>query len=860
MRHFKLCLNLMLLLAVSAGFVSCENDFDSPPIVVPASYHIDQVNTTILELKESYWSDDRNYIDTIGLNADGDSIVICGRVVSSDATGNIYKSLVIQDESGALAMSINGTSLSDTYRVGQEIVLPVTGLYIGKYNNLQQLGYPEYSDTYGWEATFMPLALFQSVVELNGLPDATQIDTLTISISELSTTAAGLREMQSRLVRLDNVFFQDADGETTFSESSSSTSRYIEDEDGNTLNVYNSSYASFQADILPEGTGSIVGILSYYGSAWQLLLRDTDDLIGFSTDTDTEGSKDNPYTVEQAIELQDSGETGWVYGYLVGAVAPEVTSVTSNDDIEWTAPTTLANTIVIGATDTTTDISRCLVIQLSQGTSLRSAANLLDNPEAYGTGIKIYGEMEAVMDTYGMTTTGSSSTYVMDYSDGTSGASGSGTLDDPYNVAAAIAYTSALESNVTSTEKIYIKGIIASVTEEFSSTYGNATFTISDDGSTSTTFLCYRVYYLGGNKWTSGDTQIAAGDEVIIYGNVVNYYGNTPETSSGNAYIYSLNGSTSGDSDTSGASGSGTLDDPYNVAAAIAYTSALESNVTSTEKIYIKGIIASITEEFSSTYGNATFTISDDGTTTTTFLCYRVYYLGGEKWTSDDTQIATGDEVIIYGNVVNYYGNTPETSSGNAYIYSLNSSGSGSGDSGGTTNSSATQDDFETMNGGSTTAYYTTLTSDLGWTATNCNLLCGGTVSSNPVFEFIGYKEGSTTQYAFAPCMNGKTSAVGTITSPTLSGGLGTLTFSFGQPYSESNGLSFRVDIIQDGTVVKTETVTESTTQYTAYSKSIDVNVSGEFSIEFTNLSPSSNSSSNKDRCCIWNVVWTNYD
>ena len=859
MKHFKLYLSATLLTAAATAFVSCEDDFDSPPVVVPSSYHIDQVNTTILELKEMHWSDDKNYIDTIGLNADGDSIIIRGRVISSDASGNIYKSLVIQDSTAALAMSINGTSLSDTYRIGQEIVIPVTGLFIGKYNNLQQLGYPDYSDTYGWQATFMPLALFQSAAELNGLPDATQIDTLTIKISELSTTAAGLRETQSQLVRIDNVFFQDADGETTFSESSSSTSRYIEDEDGNTLNVYNSSYASFQADVLPTGTGSVVGILTFYSSSWELLLRDTDDLIGFSSDSSVEGSESNPYTVEQAIELQNNGTSAWVYGYLVGAVAPEVTTVSSNSDIEWTAPTTLANTIVIGNSASSQDISECLVIQLSQGTSLRSAANLLDNPDAYCTGIKIYGELEAVMGTYGMTTSGSADDYSMDYSDGSSDASGSGTLDDPYNVAAAIAYTSALSSNETSSEKIYIKGIVASITEEFSSTYGNATFYISDDGSTSDTFLCYRVYYLGGNKWTTGDTQIAVGDEVIIYGNVVNYYGNTPETSSGNAYVYSLNGDTGSDTDTSGASGSGTLDDPYNVAAAIAYTSALSSNETSSEKIYIKGIIASITEEFSSTYGNATFYISDDGTTTTTFLCYRVYYLGGEKWTTGDTQIAVGDEVIIYGNVVNYYGNTPETSSGNAYVYSITSGGSSSDDDDDDDAVSATQDDFETMNGGSTTAYYTTLTSDLGWTATNCNLLSGGTADSNPVFEFIGYKEGSSSQYAFAPCMNGKTTAVGYITSPTISGGCGTLSFNFGQPYSESNGLSFQVDIIQNGSTVKSETVTQSTTQKVAYSYSIDVNVSGEFSIQFSNLSPSS-STSNKDRTCIWNVVWTTYE
>lgn len=851
MRHFKLYFALMLLLATT-GIVSCSDDFDSPPIVVPSSYHIDQVNTTILELKEAYWSDDKNYIDTIGLTESGDTVVICGRVISSDESGNIYKSLVIQDETAALAMSINGTSLSDTYRVGQEIVLPLTGMFIGKYNNLQQLGYPEYSTTYGWEATFLPLAMFQEIVELNGLPDASQIDTLTVKISELSTTSAGLRQMQSQLVRIDNVFFQEADGTTTFSEDDSSTSRYIEDESGNTLIVRNSNYASFQADVLPQGTGSVVGILSYYSSSWQLLLRDTDDLIGFSTDT--EGTVSNPYTVARAIELQGTGKTGWVSGYLVGAVAPEVTTVSDNSDIEWTAPTTLANTIVVGATATTTDIADCLVIQLTQGTDLRSAANLLDNPDALGTGIKIYGEPINVMGTYGMTTSGDSDDYVMEYGSGDTEASGSGTLDDPYNVAAAIAYTSALDSNETSSEEIYIKGIIASITEEFSSSYGNATFYISDDGSTTTTFLCYRVYYLGNAKWTSSDTQIAVGDEVVICGKVINYYGNTPETSSGNAYIYSLN--SVGSSDSGDVDESNTLDNPYTVAEALAIINA---GTYTSSSVYVKGTISQI-DEISTSYGNATYYISDDGTTTDQLEVFRGYSLNGDKFTSED-EIQVGDVVIVYGVLTMYY-STPEITTGSSII-SINGSGSSDDSSDGDDDSSAgvssNQDDFETMNGGATSAYYSTYTSTDGWTATNCNLLSGGTSDSNPVFEFIGYKEGSTSQYAFAPCMNGKTTAVGTIESPTLSGGCGTLTFSYGQPYSESNGLSFQVDIYQNGSVVKSETITTTTEQKVAYTASIDVNVSGSFSILFTNLSPTA-STSNKDRACIWNVLWTSYE
>ena len=43
-----------------------------------------------------------------------------------------------------------------------------------------------------------------------------------------------------------------------------------------------------------------------------------------------------------------------------------------------------------------------------------------------------------------------------------------------------------------------------------------------------------------------------------------------------------------------------------------------------------------------------------------------------KPWVDGNTQIKVGDEVIICGKVVNYKGNTPETSSKKAYIYSLN--------------------------------------------------------------------------------------------------------------------------------------------------------------------------------------------
>ena len=264
--------------------------------------------------------------------------------------------------------------------------------------------------------------------------------------------------------------------------------------------------------------------------------------------------------------------------------------------------------------------------------------------------------------------------------------SGAGTLLDPYDCIAAINYCKQLGADTESTENIYIKGKIVSIEEEYGTQYGNGSFTISNDGSNSNTFKVWRALYLGNKKYTSGKTQIQVGDEVVIYGKVIYYYGNTAETSQGNAYLYSLNGvSEDADGDTPDepqgeAKGSGTLDDPYNSVAANAYASSLASGETSSKKVYIKGIVSSIKEEYGTQYGNGTFYISDDGTSNNQFYVFRALYLNNEKYTEGKEQLHVGDEVVVYGSVTNYMGNTPETVQGDAYLYSLKCNYTGGGD------------------------------------------------------------------------------------------------------------------------------------------------------------------------------------
>lgn len=257
-------------------------------------------------------------------------------------------------------------------------------------------------------------------------------------------------------------------------------------------------------------------------------------------------------------------------------------------------------------------------------------------------------------------------------------AEGNGTVDSPYNPLAVVQYIKSLEAGVNSSNYVYIKGIVSS-TKEISAQFGNASFYISADGTTTgTQFYVYRVKGLG-NKNIASDDEVKVGDEVIICAKVVNYGGNTPETVQGEGYIYSLNGKTEGVTtpSTGQATGDGSKENPFNSVAANQMASKLASGAKTDKQYYIKGKVVSVKEAFSAQYGNASFYISDDGKEDNKFYVFRTLYLGNDKWTEGKTNVAVGDEVVVCGSLINYMGNTPETVQGETYLVSLKSNGGG---------------------------------------------------------------------------------------------------------------------------------------------------------------------------------------
>ena len=333
--------------------------------------------------------------------------------------------------------------------------------------------------------------------------------------------------------------------------------------------------------------------------------------------------------------------------------------------------------------------------------------------------------------------------------EGGGGATGSGTQADPYTVQGALAAVKDLtwtsNTDYQSTEEVYVKGKISRIADKGTytegGTYGNASFYISDDGTQNNEFYCFRILYLGNKKFAEGDTDIKVGDEVVICGKLMNYKGNTPETVSGKAYLYALNPNGGGGSSSTG---SGTQADPYTVQGALAAVKDLtwtsNTDYQSTEEVYVKGKISRIADKGTytegGTYGNASFYISDDGAEKDEFYCFRILYLGNKKFAEGDTDIKVGDEVVICGKLMNYKGNTPETVSGKAYLYSLVSGGSTPGGEGGG-GGEATTITWDTISASAQTwATATSPTYGTGFSATAQGMTVGyykSTSTSNPV-------------------------------------------------------------------------------------------------------------------------------
>ncbi len=258
---------LIATITTTVFISSCKKKFDEPPTYLPPNI---TANTTIRALKLRHTSGQFEKIV-------GDTI-IRGIVVADDKSGNLYKSIVIQDATAGITVRLDGNSLYANYPVGREIFIKCKGLVLGDYNGLVQIGGAiDDSDPTRLELAPLPSVLFDTHLIKGSLDNP--VTARVVTPAQLTTQLQDT--LQSTLIQLNNFEFATGDTSKTYADPTrASTARnfIIRDCGGNSITLRNSSFANFTGLSVPNNNGSIVAIYTIFGSTKQLNIRDTSDL------------------------------------------------------------------------------------------------------------------------------------------------------------------------------------------------------------------------------------------------------------------------------------------------------------------------------------------------------------------------------------------------------------------------------------------------------------------------------------------------------------------------------------------------------------------------------------------------------
>lgn len=136
-------IKILLVAALGLSFTGCYNDYGNPkPAKVYTRADFGDRIITIKEFKQLFYDEYGNgassLAKTLPINQD---YVICGKVISSDRSGNVYKSVYIYDETSESAIELRlMVSNYVFYHPGQTIFVETNGLAIGSYRYMLSVG------------------------------------------------------------------------------------------------------------------------------------------------------------------------------------------------------------------------------------------------------------------------------------------------------------------------------------------------------------------------------------------------------------------------------------------------------------------------------------------------------------------------------------------------------------------------------------------------------------------------------------------------------------------------------------------------------------------------------------------------
>lgn len=285
MKTLKYIRLAMAALVIGMAATSCmDDDWDNPTGDIPpyGNNNLEETNVlTIAELKDRYADAFKAQNDTTHMT---DDVQIKARVTGNDISGNIYSYISVDDGTGGLIIAIAQGGLWAYLPVGQEILVSLKDLYIGNNNYTPYLGtpYTSFGDDGNPRYTFpsrMNRTLWQEHFKLLEKHDASTVVPVEIDADKL-TDNSYLMESIAKLVTVKGVTLTDADGEATFAPEEELLGGAVNRKINGNKNfvLRTSNYADFAATVMPQGKVDITGVLTRFGSTWQLIMRTSEDI------------------------------------------------------------------------------------------------------------------------------------------------------------------------------------------------------------------------------------------------------------------------------------------------------------------------------------------------------------------------------------------------------------------------------------------------------------------------------------------------------------------------------------------------------------------------------------------------------
>lgn len=194
-----------------------------------------------------------------------DEYRITGAVVSSDAHGNFYKTLVLDDGTAGIEVKLDMEDIFKTFRIHTRVTVRCNGLWLGSYGGVLQLGGEPFGD---YQTQYLPAAVIAEHLQAD--------DALHGTVIARRLTIAGLEPRHiSSFAEFAGVQFIDEEAGLNWSEEDADTDRHLVDAAGDTLIVRTSRHADFALRALPRMNGTIEGVLGWFNGRYQLVVCDS---------------------------------------------------------------------------------------------------------------------------------------------------------------------------------------------------------------------------------------------------------------------------------------------------------------------------------------------------------------------------------------------------------------------------------------------------------------------------------------------------------------------------------------------------------------------------------------------------------